>query len=172
MLLSRGRCGDDEATTGFLSILQLDWDCRTRWRYRRYLLCRWAAVRGARISTLSAGNVPGVREGTQPRERQTAHDSRGRAVCAEILRAEKAGRATLSRPRAHRSRVPKGRRTAAYTALEPDIQAAGAEFVNSEAVVGRRDGFSQGVTGAGIHARIHQNPAQAAPISRDATAGR
>jgi protease I len=28
-----------------------------------------------------------------------------------------------------------GRRTAAYPALEPDIQAAGAEFVNSEAVV-------------------------------------
>ena len=31
--------------------------------------------------------------------------------------------------------VLKGRRTAAYPALEPDIQAAGAEFVNSEAVV-------------------------------------
>ncbi len=31
--------------------------------------------------------------------------------------------------------VLKGRRTAAYPALEPDITAAGAEFVNSEAVV-------------------------------------
>ena len=31
--------------------------------------------------------------------------------------------------------VLKGRRTAAYPALEPDIQTAGAEFVNSEAVV-------------------------------------
>jgi protease I len=31
--------------------------------------------------------------------------------------------------------VLKGRRTAAYPALEPDILAAGAEFVNSEAVV-------------------------------------
>jgi protease I len=31
--------------------------------------------------------------------------------------------------------VLKGRRTAAYPALEPDIKAAGAEFVNSEAVV-------------------------------------
>src|ERR1700736_3305939 len=31
--------------------------------------------------------------------------------------------------------VLKGRRTAAYPALEPDVQAAGAEFVNSEAVV-------------------------------------
>ena len=31
--------------------------------------------------------------------------------------------------------VLKGRRTAAYPALEPDIEAAGAEFVNSEAVV-------------------------------------
>lgn len=31
--------------------------------------------------------------------------------------------------------VLKGRRTAAYPALEPDIRAAGAEFVNSEAVV-------------------------------------
>jgi protease I len=31
--------------------------------------------------------------------------------------------------------VLKGRRTAAYPALEPDIQMAGAEFVNSEAVV-------------------------------------
>jgi protease I len=31
--------------------------------------------------------------------------------------------------------VLKGRRTAAYPALEPDIQAAGAEFVNAEAVV-------------------------------------
>lgn len=90
-----------------------------------------------------------------------------------FLRTEKAGRATLPRPRAHRSRVLKCRRTAPYTALEPDIQAAGAEFVNSEAVVRRRDGFSQGVAGQpGIHARIHQNPAQAAPISRDATAGR
>jgi protease I len=29
----------------------------------------------------------------------------------------------------------KGRRTAAYPALEPDVQAAGAEFVNAEAVV-------------------------------------
>lgn len=32
-------------------------------------------------------------------------------------------------------RVLKGRRTAAYPALEPDIKAAGAEFINSEAVV-------------------------------------
>lgn len=31
--------------------------------------------------------------------------------------------------------VLKGRRTAAYPALEPDVQGAGAEFVNSEAVV-------------------------------------
>ncbi len=31
--------------------------------------------------------------------------------------------------------VLKGRRTAAYPALEPDIKAAGAEFVNAEAVV-------------------------------------
>lgn len=31
--------------------------------------------------------------------------------------------------------VLKGRRSAAYPALEPDVQAAGAEFVNSEAVV-------------------------------------
>lgn len=31
--------------------------------------------------------------------------------------------------------VLKGRRTAAYPALEPDIKAAGADFVNSEAVV-------------------------------------
>ncbi len=31
--------------------------------------------------------------------------------------------------------VLKGRRTAAYPALEPDVRAAGAEFVNSEAVV-------------------------------------
>ena len=31
--------------------------------------------------------------------------------------------------------VLKGRRTAAYPALEPDIRAAGAEFVNAEAVV-------------------------------------
>ena len=31
--------------------------------------------------------------------------------------------------------VLKGRRTAAYPALEPDVQAAGAEFVNSGAVV-------------------------------------
>ena len=31
--------------------------------------------------------------------------------------------------------VLKGRRTAAYSALEPDIKAAGAEFVNAEAVV-------------------------------------
>ncbi|MFY9531372.1 MAG: DJ-1/PfpI/YhbO family deglycase/protease [Candidatus Acidiferrales bacterium] len=31
--------------------------------------------------------------------------------------------------------VLKGRRTAAYPALEPDIRLAGAEFVNSEAVV-------------------------------------
>lgn len=31
--------------------------------------------------------------------------------------------------------VLKGRRTAAYPALEPDVTAAGAEFVNSEAVV-------------------------------------
>ena len=31
--------------------------------------------------------------------------------------------------------VLKGRRTAAYPALEPDIKAAGAEFVNTEAVV-------------------------------------
>jgi protease I len=31
--------------------------------------------------------------------------------------------------------VLKGRRSAAYPALEPDIQAAGAEFVNAEAVV-------------------------------------
>jgi protease I len=31
--------------------------------------------------------------------------------------------------------VLKGKRTAAYPALEPDIRAAGAEFVNSEAVV-------------------------------------
>ena len=31
--------------------------------------------------------------------------------------------------------VLKGRRTAAYPAIEPDIKAAGAEFVNSEAVV-------------------------------------
>jgi protease I len=31
----------------------------------------------------------------------------------------------------------KGRRTAAYPALEPDIKAAGAEFVNTETVVDR-----------------------------------
>jgi protease I len=31
--------------------------------------------------------------------------------------------------------VLKGRRTAAYPALEPDVRAAGAEFVNSEAVI-------------------------------------
>jgi protease I len=31
--------------------------------------------------------------------------------------------------------VLKGRRTAAYPALEPDIKAAGAEFVKAEAVV-------------------------------------
>jgi len=33
------------------------------------------------------------------------------------------------------SGVLKGRKTAAYPALQPDVQAAGAEFVNSEAVV-------------------------------------
>ncbi|HEY6903586.1 MAG TPA: DJ-1/PfpI family protein, partial [Candidatus Acidoferrales bacterium] len=31
--------------------------------------------------------------------------------------------------------VLKGKRTAAYPALEPDVQAAGADIVNSEAVV-------------------------------------
>ena len=31
--------------------------------------------------------------------------------------------------------VLKGKRTAAYPALEPDIKAAGAQFVNSEAVI-------------------------------------
>jgi protease I len=31
--------------------------------------------------------------------------------------------------------VLKGKRTAAYPALEPDIMAAGAQFVNSEAVI-------------------------------------
>jgi deglycase len=31
--------------------------------------------------------------------------------------------------------VLKGRRTAAYPALQPDVEAGGAEFVNSEAVV-------------------------------------
>jgi protease I len=69
--------------------------------------------------------------------------------------------------------VLKGRRTAAYPALEPDVQAAGAEFVNSEAVV----------DGVMVSARAWpDNPAfmrefikilrQAALISRDATAGR
>ena len=69
--------------------------------------------------------------------------------------------------------VLKGRRTAAYPALEPDVQAAGAEFVNSEAVV----------DGTMVSARAWpDNPAfmrefikilrQAAPISRDAAAAR
>jgi protease I len=31
--------------------------------------------------------------------------------------------------------VLKGRRTAAYPALQPDVEAGGAEFVNSEAVI-------------------------------------
>ena len=69
--------------------------------------------------------------------------------------------------------VLKGRRTAAYPALKPDIQAAGAEFVDSEAVV---DGLM-------VSARAWpDNPAfmrefikilrQAAPISSEAVAAR
>jgi protease I len=50
----------------------------------------------------------------------------------------------MTKPVAHLCHAPlmlvaagvlKGKRTAAYPALEPDIRAAGAEFVNSEAVV-------------------------------------
>jgi protease I len=69
--------------------------------------------------------------------------------------------------------VLKGRRSAAYPALEPDVQAAGAEFVNSEAVV----------DGAMVSARAWpDHPAwmrefikilrQAAPIREEAASAR
>src|SRR6202030_627743 len=69
--------------------------------------------------------------------------------------------------------VIKGRRTAAYPALEPDVQAAGAEFVNSEAVV---DGVMVSARAWPDHPAFMREfikiLRQAAPISRDATAGR
>ena len=69
--------------------------------------------------------------------------------------------------------VLKGRRTAAYPALEPDVQAAGAEFVNSEAVV---DGVMVSARAWPDHPAFMREfikiLRQAAPISRDATAGR
>ena len=69
--------------------------------------------------------------------------------------------------------VLKGRRSASYPALEPDVQAAGAEFVNSEAVV----------DGAMVSARAWpDHPAwmrefikilrQAAPIREEAASAR
>ena len=69
--------------------------------------------------------------------------------------------------------VLKGRRTAAYPAIEPDVQVTGAEFVNSEAVV----------DGVMVSARAWpDNPAwmraflkilrQVAPITEEAAAGR
>jgi protease I len=71
------------------------------------------------------------------------------------------------------SGVLKGRRTAAYPALEPDVQAAGAEFVNSDAVV---DGVMVSARAWPDHPAFMREfikiLRQAAPISRDATAGR
>ena len=69
--------------------------------------------------------------------------------------------------------VIKGRRTAAYPALEPDIQTAGAEFVNSEAVV---DGMMVSARAWPDHPAFMREfikiLRQAAPISRDVAAGR
>ena len=69
--------------------------------------------------------------------------------------------------------VLKGRRTAAYPALEPDIQTAGAEFVNSEAVV---DGMMVSARAWPDHPAFMREfikiLRQAAPISRDVAAGR
>ena len=67
----------------------------------------------------------------------------------------------------------KGRKTAAYPALEPDVQAAGAEFVNSEAVV---DGVMVSARAWPDHPAFMREfikiLRQAAPISRDAAVGR
>jgi protease I len=68
--------------------------------------------------------------------------------------------------------VLKGRRTAAYPALEPDVQAAGAEFVNSDAVV---DGVMVSARAWPDHPAFMREfikiLRQAAPVSRDAAAG-
>ena len=69
--------------------------------------------------------------------------------------------------------VIKGRRTAAYPALEADIQTAGAEFVNSEAVV---DGMMVSARAWPDHPAFMREfikiLRQTAPISRDVAAGR
>ena len=64
---------------------------------------------------------------------------RNNADCLRIVRAffeEEASGPDLPRVSgAARGRSIEGRRTAAYPALQPDIQAGGAEFVDSEAVI-------------------------------------